>query len=115
MDFITKLPKIAAGFDYNETGSNLDLSTAYHPQTDGQSERTIQTLEDMLSACVIDFGNVSPPFVGREVGEAQLTGPEIIHETMEKIFKIRDRMQAARDRQKSSDKSRRPLKFEVVR
>ncbi|GKE09803.1 putative reverse transcriptase domain-containing protein, partial [Tanacetum coccineum] len=37
-------------------GTQLDMSTAYHPQTDGQSERTIQTLEDMLCACVIDFG-----------------------------------------------------------
>ncbi|GJQ93831.1 putative reverse transcriptase domain-containing protein [Tanacetum coccineum] len=37
-------------------GTQLDMSTAYHPQTDGQSERTIQTLEDMLKACVIDFG-----------------------------------------------------------
>ncbi|GJR92775.1 putative reverse transcriptase domain-containing protein [Tanacetum coccineum] len=37
-------------------GTNLDMSTAYHPQPDGQSVRTIQTLEDMLRACVIDFG-----------------------------------------------------------
>ncbi|GJS18558.1 putative reverse transcriptase domain-containing protein [Tanacetum coccineum] len=36
---------------------NLDMSTAYHPQTDGQSERTIQMLKDMLRACVIDFGS----------------------------------------------------------
>ncbi|GJZ68823.1 putative reverse transcriptase domain-containing protein [Tanacetum coccineum] len=36
--------------------TQLDMSTAYHPQTDGQSERTIQTLEAMLCACVIDFG-----------------------------------------------------------
>ncbi|GJR08502.1 putative reverse transcriptase domain-containing protein [Tanacetum coccineum] len=40
----------------NALGTSLDMSTAYHPQTDGQSERTIQTLEDMLHACVIDFG-----------------------------------------------------------
>nr|GEU40521.1 reverse transcriptase domain-containing protein [Tanacetum cinerariifolium] len=36
-------------------GTNLDMSTAYHPQTVGQSERTIQTFEDLLQACVIDF------------------------------------------------------------
>ncbi|GKE33681.1 putative reverse transcriptase domain-containing protein [Tanacetum coccineum] len=36
-------------------GTRLDISTSYHPQTDGQSERTIQTLEDMLRACVLDF------------------------------------------------------------
>nr|GEX98344.1 putative reverse transcriptase domain-containing protein [Tanacetum cinerariifolium] len=36
-------------------GTHLDMSTTYHPHTDGQSERTIQTLEDMLRACVLDF------------------------------------------------------------
>ena len=35
--------------------TQLKFSTAYHPQTDGQSERTIQTLEDLFRACVLDF------------------------------------------------------------
>ncbi|GJW77994.1 putative reverse transcriptase domain-containing protein [Tanacetum coccineum] len=41
---------------FKSFGLNLDMCMAYHPETDGQSERTIQTLEDMLRACVIDFG-----------------------------------------------------------
>nr|GEY96026.1 putative reverse transcriptase domain-containing protein [Tanacetum cinerariifolium] len=69
-----------------DMGTRLDMSTAYHPETDGQSERTIQTLEDMLRACVIDFGNVQ----------------------------IKQRIQAARDRQKSyADIRHKPLEFQV--
>ncbi|GKA16512.1 putative reverse transcriptase domain-containing protein [Tanacetum coccineum] len=81
-------------------GTSLDMSSAYHPQTDGQSERTIQTLEDMLRACAIDFRNA---LYGRkyrslicwaEVGEVQLTGPEIVQETTEKPidFQVGDRV-----------------------
>nr|GEX49179.1 putative reverse transcriptase domain-containing protein [Tanacetum cinerariifolium] len=40
----------------NALGTRLDMSTVYHPETDGQSERTIQTLEHMFCACAIDFG-----------------------------------------------------------
>ncbi|GJZ10581.1 putative reverse transcriptase domain-containing protein [Tanacetum coccineum] len=105
-------PRFASNFWrslQNALGTNLDMSTAYHPQTDGQSERTIQTLEDMLRACAIDFGkgwvNHLPvcrsPVCWTEVGEAQILGPELIQETTEKIIQIKQRMQAARDRQKS--------------
>ncbi|GJR62411.1 putative reverse transcriptase domain-containing protein [Tanacetum coccineum] len=108
-------------------GTDVSMSTAYHPETDGQSERTIQTLEDMLRACVIDFGKgwAAPyealygrkcrsPVCWAEVGEAQLTGPELIQETTEKIVLIKQRMQAAQDRQKSyADRKRKPMEFEV--
>nr|GFC02273.1 reverse transcriptase domain-containing protein [Tanacetum cinerariifolium] len=50
MDFVNRSLQEALG-------KNLNMSTAYHPQMDGQSERRIQTLEDMLRACVIDFGS----------------------------------------------------------
>ncbi|GJT76351.1 putative reverse transcriptase domain-containing protein [Tanacetum coccineum] len=128
-------------------GTRLDMSTAYHPQTDGQSERTIQTLEDMLRACVLDFGGswdvhlplvefsynnsyhssvrcapfealygrkCRSPIMWAEVGEGQLIGPELVQETTKKISQIKDRLKAARDRQKSyADKRRKPLEFSV--
>nr|GEW34242.1 hypothetical protein [Tanacetum cinerariifolium] len=52
-------PRFASNFWrslQNALGTRLDMSTAYHLETDGQSERTIQTLQDMLRACAIDFG-----------------------------------------------------------
>nr|GEW73382.1 putative reverse transcriptase domain, ribonuclease H-like domain, aspartic peptidase domain protein [Tanacetum cinerariifolium] len=130
-------PRFASNFLrslQNTLGTNLDLSIAYHPQTNGQSERTIQTLEDMLRAYAIDFGKgwvnhfplvefsynnsyhasiKAAPFealYGRkcclpvcwtEVREAQILSPELIQETTEKIVQIKQRMQAARERQKS--------------
>ncbi|GJX48203.1 putative reverse transcriptase domain-containing protein [Tanacetum coccineum] len=104
----------------NALGTQLDMSTAYHPETDGQSERTIQTLEDMLRACVIDFGKgwkrhlPLVEFSYNNIGDVQLTGPETIHETTEKIVKIRQRLQAARDRQRSyANVRRKPLEFQV--
>nr|GEW51682.1 putative reverse transcriptase domain-containing protein [Tanacetum cinerariifolium] len=101
-------PRFASNFWrslQNALGTRLDMSTAYHPKIYGQSERTIQTLEDMLRACAIDFG---------KVGEAQILGPELIQETIEKIVQIKQRMQAARHRQKSfADLKRKPMEFHV--
>ncbi|GJW00541.1 putative reverse transcriptase domain-containing protein [Tanacetum coccineum] len=123
------------------------MCTAYHPQTDEQSESTIQTLRDMLRACVIDFRkgwvNLLPsvefsynnsyhasikaapfealygrkcrsPVCWAEVGEVQLTSPEIVQETTEKIVQIKQRIQAACYRQKSyADLKRKPMEFQV--
>ncbi|GJX48771.1 putative reverse transcriptase domain-containing protein [Tanacetum coccineum] len=85
-------------------GTQLDMSTEYHPETDGQNERTIQTLEDMLRASPFEafYGRkCRSPVCWAKVGDVQLTGPEIIHETTEKIIQIQQRLQAARDRQRS--------------
>ncbi|GJR51437.1 putative reverse transcriptase domain-containing protein [Tanacetum coccineum] len=89
-------------------GTRLDISTAYHPQSDGQSERTIQTLEDMLRAVrcapfeALYGRKCRSPILWAEVGEGQLIGPELVQETTEKISQIKDRLKAACDRQKSS-------------
>ncbi|GKE87452.1 putative reverse transcriptase domain-containing protein, partial [Tanacetum coccineum] len=131
----------------NALGTNLDMSTVYHPQTDGKSERTIQTLKDMLRACAIDFGKgwvnhlplvkfsynnsyhaiiKAAPFealYGRkcrspvcwtEVGKTQILGPNLIQETTDKIIQIKQRMQAARDRQTSyADLKHKQMEFQV--
>nr|GEX85066.1 putative reverse transcriptase domain-containing protein [Tanacetum cinerariifolium] len=132
---------------HNALGTRSDMSTTYHLEIDGQSERMIQTLEDMVRACVIDFmkswdrhlpivefsynnsyhtsikaapfealygRKCRSPVCWAEVGDAQLTGPEIIHETTKKIVQIKSRIQAARDRQKSYvDLKQKPIDFQV--
>ncbi|GJT23006.1 putative reverse transcriptase domain-containing protein [Tanacetum coccineum] len=94
-------------------GTRLDMSMAYHPQTDGQSERTIQTLKDMLRACVLDFGgswDVHLPLVEFSYNNR----PELVQKTTEKISQIKDRLKVARDSQKSyAVKRRKPLEFSV--
>ncbi|GJS63970.1 putative reverse transcriptase domain-containing protein [Tanacetum coccineum] len=70
-------------------GTILDMSTTYHPQTDGKSKRTIQTLEDMLRACAAPFEALysrkcRSPVCWAAVGEVQLTSPKIVQETTEK-------------------------------
>ncbi|GKC48604.1 putative reverse transcriptase domain-containing protein [Tanacetum coccineum] len=98
-------------------GTNLDMSTVYHPQTDGQSERTKQTLEDMLCACVIDFRSSWDhhlPLVEFSYNNSQLIGPELIRDTTDKIIQIKNRLLTAHCRQKSYAYRRaKPLEFEV--
>nr|GEW92038.1 reverse transcriptase domain-containing protein [Tanacetum cinerariifolium] len=58
-------PRFASNFWrslQNALGTRLDMSTAYHPETDSQRERTIQTLKDMLCACAIEFGKIHSTF-----------------------------------------------------
>ncbi|WMV24073.1 hypothetical protein MTR67_017458, partial [Solanum verrucosum] len=128
-------------------GTQINLNTTVHPQTNGQVERTIQTLEDKLRACVIDFnGNwddhlalveftsnnnyhssihMTPyeALYGRrcrspvgwfEVGEAALIGPDSVHEAMEKVQLIRDRLKNTQSHQNSyADVRRKDLEFEI--
>ena len=98
-------------------GSRLTMSTAFHPQTDAQSERTIQVLEDMLRACVLDHkGSWEEhlPLCWTEVGESSITGLDLIRDTSEKVSLIRQRLLTVQSRQKSyADVRRRPLEFEV--
>nr|GEX61748.1 reverse transcriptase domain-containing protein [Tanacetum cinerariifolium] len=79
-----------------------------------RSERTIQTLEDMLRTYVIEVGKgwVRSPISWAEVGEIQLLGPEIVQETTKKIIQIKQKIKAARDRQKSyANLKRKPMEF----
>ncbi|GJZ74599.1 reverse transcriptase domain-containing protein [Tanacetum coccineum] len=128
-----------------DLGTDVNISTAYHPEIDGQSERKIQTLEDMMRSCMIDFGKIwdrhlplvefsynnsyhasikaapfealyrqkcRSPICWSEVRDSQLTGPELVQETTEKIVQIKNRLLTARSCQKSyADVRRKPMEF----
>ncbi|GJY26771.1 reverse transcriptase domain-containing protein [Tanacetum coccineum] len=101
-------------------GTRLDMSTAYHPQTDGHSERTIQTLEDMLRACVLDFrGSWDVHLLLVEFSYNNSYHSSVRCAPFEALYDRKCRSpimwaEAARDRQKSyADKRRKPLEFSV--
>ncbi|GJR15308.1 putative reverse transcriptase domain-containing protein [Tanacetum coccineum] len=113
MEVITKLPT-------SVLGTRLDMSTAYHPQTDGQSERTIQTLEDMLRACVIDFGGSWDVYLSL----AEFSYNNSYHLSIRcasfeamygRKFLIKEKLKAARDRLKSYASNRiKPLELRKI-
>nr|GFA67729.1 putative nucleotidyltransferase, ribonuclease H [Tanacetum cinerariifolium] len=92
-------------------GTRLKFSTAFHPQTDGQSERTIQTLEDMLRSCALEKCRAS--ICWDQIGERVIEGPEMIEVTNAKVAVAKEKLKEARTRQKSyADKHRRSLEFQ---
>ncbi|GJY70349.1 putative reverse transcriptase domain-containing protein [Tanacetum coccineum] len=98
--------------------TRLDMSTTYHPQTDGQIEFSYNNSYHSSVRCApfeaLYGRKCRSPIMWAEVGEGQLMGPELVQETTKKILQIKDRLKVVRDRQKSyADKRRKPLEFSV--
>ncbi|GJS38858.1 putative reverse transcriptase domain-containing protein [Tanacetum coccineum] len=122
MDFVTKLPKTSSGQDTIWViVDRLTKSAHFLPikETDSIEKLTRQYLKEVVSrhgvSVLIIYDRDSKSHIcWAEVGDAQLTGPEIVHETTGKIIQIKKRIQATRDRQKSyADRRRKPLDCEV--
>ncbi|GJW88290.1 putative reverse transcriptase domain-containing protein [Tanacetum coccineum] len=98
-------------------GTRLDMRTTYHPQTDGQSERTIKTLEDMLRACMIEIGELSVDrlCVGRgSVTGSARSGPKLIHEKPTRWFKLSTKsFKSLVIARRVRDVRHKPLEFQV--
>ncbi|GJS91377.1 putative reverse transcriptase domain-containing protein [Tanacetum coccineum] len=173
MDFITKLPKTKSGHDaiwvivdrLTKSAYFLAIQEDYKMEklariyideivaghgmpTDGPNERIIQILQDMLKACVIDFGDswdvhlplaefsynnsyhssiqcapfealygrkCRSPVLWAEIRESRLMGPELVQETTDKVVLTKEKLKAARDRQKSYANNRlKPLELKLV-
>ncbi|GKA54657.1 putative reverse transcriptase domain-containing protein [Tanacetum coccineum] len=105
-------------------GTRLDMSTAYHPQTDGQryslvaSRILIQNSYHSSIRCApfeaLYERKCRSPVLWAEIGESSFIGPELVQETTDKVALIKEKFKAARDRQKSyANNRRKPLEFEV--
>ncbi|GKF23333.1 putative reverse transcriptase domain-containing protein, partial [Tanacetum coccineum] len=98
-------------------GTRLEMSTAYHPEIDGQKFSYNNSFHTIIKAAPFEAlyrRKCRSPVCWAEVGDAQLTGLAIIHETTEKIVQIKNRIQVARDRQKSyANIRRKPMVFQV--
>nr|GEW50434.1 putative reverse transcriptase domain-containing protein [Tanacetum cinerariifolium] len=96
-------------------GTRLDMSTAYHPETDEFSYNN--SYHTSIKAALFEalYGQkCSSPVCWAEIRDAQFTGPEIIHEITEKIIQIKSRIQASRYHQKSYvDLNPKPMDFQV--
>nr|GFA09385.1 reverse transcriptase domain-containing protein [Tanacetum cinerariifolium] len=117
MDFVTKLPQSSQGYDTIwVVVDRLTKSTIFTPirETDPMDKLARIYLKEAAPFEALYGRKCRSPICWTEVREAQILGPELIQETTEKIIQIKQRMQAARDRQKNyADLKRKPMEFQV--
>ncbi|GJS72972.1 putative reverse transcriptase domain-containing protein [Tanacetum coccineum] len=95
-------------------GTRLELSTAYHPQTDGQNSQTAQKIDFRGYVKGVHYRFWWSPVLWAKIGEGSLIGPELLLEMIDKVLLIKEKLKVARDHQKNyADKRRKPLKFKV--